>query len=176
MASDSWRSIDLYLILFIHLFATHAAVRYVQQIMTFGCVPQAPHLVSMVHGTKIAKIPLVGTRERFRSGDYKGTMMPKLLAQIESALRKLNVQNLVIPAVPELVPMWINKYGFTHIENNLMTELINYNTLMFPTAVRLPKSLVTQAPRRRYICCSLNAHCVTKFIRSSHSSSGESKI
>ncbi|KAK9203432.1 hypothetical protein WN943_013686 [Citrus x changshan-huyou] len=117
-------------------------------------------------------------------------MTPKLFAQIESAsagaeatnnqlllaLRMLNVENLVIPSVPELVPMWINKYGFTHIENNLMTELIKYNTLMFPTAVRLPKSLVTQAPRRRYICCSLNAHYVTKFIRSSHSSSGESKI
>ena len=51
------------------------------------------------------------------------------------ALRMLNVENLVIPSVPELVPMWINKYGFTHIENNLMTELIKYNTLMFPSAV-----------------------------------------
>ncbi|KAK9203428.1 hypothetical protein WN943_013682 [Citrus x changshan-huyou] len=112
-----------------------------------------------VHGTKIAKIPLVGTREKFRSGDYKGTMMLKLFAQIESvsagaeattnqlllALLMLNVENLVIPSVPELVPMWINKYGFTHIENNLMTELINYNTLMFPSAVRLHKSLVTHA-------------------------------
>ncbi|KAH9721078.1 hypothetical protein KPL70_006290 [Citrus sinensis] len=121
-----------------------------------------------VHGTKIAKIPLVGTREKFRSGDYKGTMMLKLFAQIESvsagaeatnnqlrqrryanlilqALRMLNVENLVIPSVPELVPMWINKYGFTHIESNLMTELIKYNTLMFPSAVRLHKSLVTHA-------------------------------
>ncbi|KAL9433883.1 hypothetical protein AB3S75_028677 [Citrus x aurantiifolia] len=72
-------------------------------------------------------------------------MMLKLFAQIESALRMLNVENLVIPSVPELVPMWVNKYGFTHIESNLMTELIKYNTLMFPSAVRLHKSLVTHA-------------------------------
>ncbi|KAK9198338.1 hypothetical protein WN944_013522 [Citrus x changshan-huyou] len=49
-----------------------------------------------VHGTKIAKIPLVETREKLRSGDYKGTMMLKLFAQIESAPGKLNVENLVI--------------------------------------------------------------------------------
>ncbi|KAH9721064.1 PHD-type domain-containing protein [Citrus sinensis] len=94
-----------------------------------------------VHGTKFAEMPFIGTRERFRGR----RMLQKLLAQIESALRMLNVENLVIPSVPELVPMWINKYGFTHIENNLMTELIKYNTLMFPTAVRLHKSLVTHA-------------------------------
>lgn len=57
----------------------------------------------------------------------------------------LNVENFVIPSVPELVPMWIKKCGFTHIENNLMKELINYNTLMFPSAVRLHKSLLTHA-------------------------------
>ncbi|KAH9721047.1 PHD-type domain-containing protein [Citrus sinensis] len=94
-----------------------------------------------VHGTKFAEMPFIGTRERFRGR----RMLQKLLAQIESALRMLNVENLVIPSVPELVPMWMNKYGFTHIESNLMTELIKYNTLMFPSAVRLHKSLVTHA-------------------------------
>ena len=84
---------------------------------------------------------------RFAILVFKPPVQPPVLV-CESdfqALRMLNVENLVIPSVPELVPMWINKYGFTHIESNLMTELIKYNTLMFPSAVRLHKSLVTHA-------------------------------
>ncbi|XP_044485407.1 uncharacterized protein LOC123210973 [Mangifera indica] len=85
-------------------------------------------------------MPFVGTCEKYRG---KG-MLQKLLTALESALCFLKVENLVIPSVPELVPMWREKYSFSPISNSLMKDLIFTNTLMFPTAVRLQKSLALQ--------------------------------
>ncbi|KAJ0105013.1 hypothetical protein Patl1_18415 [Pistacia atlantica] len=94
-----------------------------------------------VNGNKLAEMPFVGTREKYRG---KG-MVQKLLTALESALCFLKVENLVIPSVPELVPMWKEKYSFSPINNGLIKDLISTNTLMFPTAVRLQKSLAPQA-------------------------------
>ncbi|XP_044485277.1 increased DNA methylation 1-like [Mangifera indica] len=93
-----------------------------------------------VHGNKLAEMPFVGTCEKYRG---KG-MLQKLLTALESALCFLKVENLVIPSVPELVPMWKEKYSFSPISNSLMNDLIFTNTLMFPTAIRLQKSLALQ--------------------------------
>ncbi|XP_044477680.1 uncharacterized protein LOC123204928 [Mangifera indica] len=94
-----------------------------------------------VNGNKLAEMPYVGTRENYRG---KG-MVQKLLTALDSALCFLKVENLVIPSVPELVSMWEEKYHFSPITNSLMKDLISTNTLMFPTAVRLQKSLALQA-------------------------------
>ncbi|XP_044484460.1 increased DNA methylation 1-like [Mangifera indica] len=75
-------------------------------------------------------------------------MLQKLLTALESALCFLKVENLVIPSVHELVPTWKERYSFSPIRNSLMKDLIFTNTLMFPTTIRLQKSLALQPTDR----------------------------
>ncbi|XP_022777111.1 increased DNA methylation 1-like [Durio zibethinus] len=92
-----------------------------------------------VHGKRLAEMPFIGTR-----GVYRRQGMARILLNcVESALRDLEVEKLVIPSVDQLVDMWIGKYFFARIEEvRLKKELCQYNTVMFPSAVvKLHKNL-----------------------------------
>ncbi|KAM1024460.1 hypothetical protein ACFX13_038458 [Malus domestica] len=91
-----------------------------------------------IHGKKMAEMPFVATQTKYRQ---QGALR-KLLVCIESALSSLKVENLVIPASTEIVDMWTKKFNFCHVESSLQKKIVSENTLMFPKAVRLQKSLL----------------------------------
>ncbi|KZV50814.1 hypothetical protein F511_09872 [Dorcoceras hygrometricum] len=95
-----------------------------------------------IHGTKLAEMPFIATSEAQRS---KG-MCKKLMVAIESALYNLNIENIVIPSVPERTENWIEGYGFHHLHASMKREIMLHNTLTFHDSVRLQKILRT--PRR----------------------------
>ncbi|KAK9275952.1 hypothetical protein L1049_023227 [Liquidambar formosana] len=94
-----------------------------------------------IHGTRLAEMPFIATRWIHRN---KG-MFRKLLGGIESLLRDLKVENLVIPSIQTRVSKWIDGHGFKHIEDELKKEIFYLNTLMFHSAIRLQKNVVACA-------------------------------
>lgn len=54
----------------------------------------------------------------------------------------MNVENLVIPAAENVTEMWINKFQFSLLKGSLRKDIVGYNTLTFPTTVRLQKVLL----------------------------------
>ncbi|EOY24227.1 Acyl-CoA N-acyltransferase with RING/FYVE/PHD-type zinc finger protein, putative [Theobroma cacao] len=94
-----------------------------------------------VHGKRLAEMPFIGTRTEFR----RRGMARTLENCVESALCDLKVEKLVIPSLQQLAGMWMEKYLFSHIEEDrLKMELSQYNTVTFPSSVvRLQKTLST---------------------------------
>ncbi|CAK7356303.1 unnamed protein product [Dovyalis caffra] len=92
-----------------------------------------------VHGTELAEMPFIGTREMYRQ---KG-MSRMLLVTLESIFSVLGVEHLIIPSVQELTDMWKGKCGFSTIEDGVCKKINNRNTLTFPSTVRLQKALHT---------------------------------
>ncbi|OMO59620.1 hypothetical protein CCACVL1_24716 [Corchorus capsularis] len=92
-----------------------------------------------VHDKNLAEMPYIATTE-----EYRGQRMAHTLVNhIETVLRRLQVEKLVIPAVEELVGVWINKFGFSPVgDEQSKQELTRYNTVTFYTSVvRLQKNL-----------------------------------
>ncbi|OMO52567.1 hypothetical protein COLO4_37122 [Corchorus olitorius] len=92
-----------------------------------------------VHDKNLAEMPYIATSE-----EYRGQRMAhNLVNHIETVLRRLQVEKLVIPAVEELVGMWIKNFGFSHVaDEQSKQELTRYNTVTFCTSVvRLQKNL-----------------------------------
>ncbi|KAF5183502.1 Acyl-CoA N-acyltransferase with RING/FYVE/PHD-type zinc finger protein, partial [Thalictrum thalictroides] len=96
-----------------------------------------------IHGTKLAEMPFIGTRNIYRGQG----MCHRLLNAIESKLRFLGVEKLIMPSVEERVEKWIKGYGFRPIEDPLRQEMRSMNLLIFPATVILEKNLVSQSNR-----------------------------
>ncbi|KAI3469014.1 hypothetical protein Pfo_025677 [Paulownia fortunei] len=94
-----------------------------------------------IHGTKLAEMPFIATSEAYRC---KG-MCKKLMVAIESALCYLDVENLIIPSVPERIGNWIERYGFCRLDVSMKKEIMAHNTLMFHDSVRLEKILLSSS-------------------------------
>ncbi|THG13130.1 hypothetical protein TEA_025840 [Camellia sinensis var. sinensis] len=106
-----------------------------------------PHFVSRavkrIHGTKLAEMPFITTRESYRSQG----MCRRLMVAIESALCYLKVESMVIPSIREKIGTWIERYGFQHIGPSLSKEIRLRNTLTFHDSYRLQKILAVPQAR-----------------------------
>ncbi|CAL5441847.1 unnamed protein product [Camellia sinensis] len=96
-----------------------------------------------IHGTKLAEMPFIATRESYRSQG----MCRRLMVAIESALCYLKVESMVIPSIREKIGTWIERYGFQHIGPSLSKEIRHRNTLTFHDSYRLQKILAVPQAR-----------------------------
>ncbi|KAL2992635.1 hypothetical protein AAZX31_10G058900 [Glycine max] len=71
-----------------------------------------------IFGRDIAELPLVATRYKNRGKGYFQT----LFACIERLLAFLNVKNLVLPAAEEAASIWTEKFGFSKMKPNQLTN------------------------------------------------------
>ncbi|KAJ6409317.1 hypothetical protein OIU84_008918 [Salix udensis] len=91
-----------------------------------------------IHGDKVAEIPLVGTRFRFRQLG----MCRILMDVIEKKLMELGVQRLILPAVPGVLNTWTRSFGFSKMTGSERLQFVDYTFLDFQDTVMCQKLLM----------------------------------
>ncbi|MCL7040543.1 hypothetical protein MKW94_023990 [Papaver nudicaule] len=80
-----------------------------------------------IHDKKVAEIPLVCTRTQYR----KQGMCRILINVLEEKFRELEVERVVLPAIPQLLRTWTTSFGFSVFSNSDRLELVRYTFLEF---------------------------------------------
>ncbi|XP_043718018.1 increased DNA methylation 1-like [Telopea speciosissima] len=91
-----------------------------------------------IHGTKLAEMPFIGTREKYR----REGMCPRLVEAIVSVLLSLNVKKLVLPSAPERLEYWMTYFQFKQISEIQRREMSSMNLMTFRDATLLQKILL----------------------------------
>ncbi|CAM6109439.1 unnamed protein product [Calypogeia fissa] len=97
-----------------------------------------------VHGARLAEMPLIGTRFQYR----RQGMCRRLMSAIEQMLHSLEVERLVLPAVPELLETWTAAFGFQSMDESERLKLMDLNIMAFPGTSTLYKRLDIVEPLR----------------------------
>ncbi|XP_026378802.1 uncharacterized protein LOC113273268 [Papaver somniferum] len=104
-----------------------------------------------IHDVKVAEVPLVGTRVQYR----RQGMCRILLDVLENKLRELEVERLILPAVPQVLQSWTTSFGFSKMSESERLEFLRYTFLDFQDTTMCQKILrmspaaeATMRPRR----------------------------
>nr|GEV41247.1 agenet-like domain-containing protein [Tanacetum cinerariifolium] len=95
-----------------------------------------------IYGEKVAELPLVGTRFRFR----RRGMCHALVDELEKMLVGLGVERLVLPAVPSVLNTWTSSFGFSLMTESEKLNFLGYTFLDFQGTHMCQKSLMTTPP------------------------------
>ncbi|KAG6788727.1 hypothetical protein POTOM_004804 [Populus tomentosa] len=99
-----------------------------------------------VHGTDLAEMPFFGTRHLYRQNGMSRMLLVTLESVSSHIFSVMGVEHLIIPSVQELTEMWEGKCGFSPVEDAVSQKITDWNTLTFPSAVRLQKALLSTPP------------------------------
>ncbi|KAK7285328.1 hypothetical protein RJT34_20096 [Clitoria ternatea] len=90
-----------------------------------------------IHEKKVAEMPYVATGPLYMNQG----MWRRLMKGIVWALGYLEVETLVIPAVPHLENFWCASFGFERVDENDEKVMKKMNMLVFPHSVVLKKTI-----------------------------------
>lgn len=90
-----------------------------------------------VHGVKVAEMPLIATCGLQR----RQRMCRRLMDSIQTMLKSLKVEMIVLSAIPSLVETWVTGFGFSVMNSDEKKLLDGINLMLFPGTVLLQKKL-----------------------------------
>uniref|UniRef100_A0A7N0VEJ7 Uncharacterized protein n=1 Tax=Kalanchoe fedtschenkoi TaxID=63787 RepID=A0A7N0VEJ7_KALFE len=96
-----------------------------------------------IHGSKVAEIPLVATCGKYR----RQGMCRLLMGAIEAMLMQHRVEKILISAVPELVPTWVNGFAFQPVKEHEQAVYKSLNLVVLPGTILLEKTLLETSER-----------------------------
>ncbi|KAH0469327.1 hypothetical protein IEQ34_002559 [Dendrobium chrysotoxum] len=80
-----------------------------------------------IHGERLAEMPFIGTRVKFR----RQGMCRILMNELQKLLCSLGVERLMLPAIPELLNIWTSTFGFKEMTSSDRLEFLEHPLLTF---------------------------------------------
>ncbi|KAI3955969.1 hypothetical protein MKW98_006329 [Papaver atlanticum] len=94
-----------------------------------------------IHDEKLAEVPLVCTRVQHR---MQG-MCRTLFNVLEEKLGQLEVERVILPAIPQVLQTWTTSFGFSRLANSERLEFLHYTFLDFQDTRLCQKFLRTSS-------------------------------